>query len=292
MALIIIWILIKLIRHFRPDTICRLHRKCFGKYWSRVSKNGKGRPSVTAEIRERIRRLITENPGWGAPRIHGELLKLKIKVSLRTVSRILRAFRPNGGKGNKWNTFARNQSRAFAAMDFFVVPTLTFRQLYGFFIIGHGRRRILYFAVTYRPTQQWVAEQLRMAAEKLAGIKYIIHDNDPVFSAMVKRTMRSLGITSKPITPYSPWENGIAERWVGSVRRELLDHVIIINQRHLYKLLEEYVEYYNDDRTHLSLGKDSPAGRPVQKKQSEDDKLIALPRCGGLHHKYEWRQAA
>ncbi len=145
---------------------------------------------------------------------------------------------------------------------------------------------------TYRPTQQWVAHQLKLAAEKLEGIRFIIHDNDSVFSEMVKRTMLSLGIKSKPITPYSPWENGIAERWVGSVRRELLDHVIIINQRHLYKLLEEYVEYYNNDRTHISLGKDSPAGRPVQKKQSDDDKLIALPRCGGLHHKYEWRQAA
>ncbi|MCP4570537.1 MAG: transposase family protein [FCB group bacterium] len=192
----------------------------------------------------------------------------------------------------KWSTFARNQSKAFAGMDFFVVPTLTFRRLYGFFIIRHGTRELLHFGVTYRPTQLWVAEQLRMAAERLVDVQFMIHDNDPLFSPLIKRTMKSMGITSMPTAVRSPWENGIAERWVGSVRRELLDYVIIINQRHLYKLLEEYVEYYNTDRTHLSLGKDSPAGRPVQKKQSDDDKLIALPRLGGLHHKYEWRQAA
>ena len=177
-------------------------------------------------------------------------------------------------------------------MDLFVVPTLFFKRLYCFFIIHHDRRRILYLNVTFHLTAQWVSYQIKKVFSSMEETtKYMLHDRDSIFSSLVIQILESLGIVSMKTAFRSPWQNGIAERWIGNCRRELLDHVIILNKNHLYRLLQEYVEYYNQDRTHYNINKDPPISRPVQEKGSDRDKVIALPRVGGLHHKYTWQDA-
>jgi putative transposase len=280
-----------------PETVVSWHQKGFKLYWKLISRprKNKGRQPIDKEIKMLIDQMSNDNPTWGAPRIHGELMKLGFNVSERSVSRYLAKIRlePCGNKLNKWLTFLINQGKGIAAMDFFVVPTLFFRCLYCFFIIDHHRRRILYFNVTFHPTAQWVCYQLQKAFSSLERTtKCIILDNDKIYAACVTRTLESLGIVPVRTSIRSPWQNGIAERWIGSCRRELLDHVIIFNQNHLYSLLEEYIGYYHHDRTHYHLDKDPPISRPIQTKESDDDKVIALPRVGGLHHKYVWKKAA
>ena len=177
-------------------------------------------------------------------------------------------------------------------MDFFTVPTFFFRQLYCFFIIHHDRRKIIHFNVTFNPTAEWVKEQLRSAFSIIESPKYMIYDRDTIFSILVTKTLKAFSIEPVRTSFRSPWQNGTAERWVGSVRKELLNHVIILNKEHLYRLLEEYIDYYHNDRTHYNLDKDPPNTRPVQERTSESDRVIALPRLGGLHHKYVWKDAA
>jgi transposase InsO family protein len=232
-----------------------------------------------------IFQMVAENPIWGAPRIHGELIKLGFEVSEATVSRwVRRAPRPHD-PAKRWLTFLRNHREAIAAMDFFTVPTLTFGVLYCFFIISHDRRRIVQHNVTRNPNALWIGLQLHAAWEFEQPQRCVIFDRDAKFSADVVSTVRAMG--SHPIrTAYrSPWQNGIAERWVGNVRRDLLDHVIVLNRRHLRRLLNEYVRYYHEDRTHLGLGKDTPEGR-VATSPSSRQKIISLRRLGGLHHRY------
>jgi transposase InsO family protein len=177
-------------------------------------------------------------------------------------------------------------------MDFLTVPTLCFRQLYAFFIIDHKTRKLLHFNVTYHPTSLWLKEQLLKAFSYGMRPRLITFDRASIFSPMIFSILKSLGIKPKQIDVRSPWQNGIAERWVGNCRRDLLDHVIILNQQHLYRLLKNYVEYYNADRTHYSLDKETPSGRPVLHKQGDDDKVISLSHCYGLHHKYVWKKSA
>ncbi len=278
-----------------PETVINWHRKGFRLYWKFISQRGKkkGKNTINKEIRKLIRQMANENPIWGAPRIHGELVKLGFDVSERTVSRYLSKIRPSGNRFNKWMFFLDNQRKGIAAMDFFIVPTLFFKQLYCFFIIHHDRRRILYFNVTFHPSASWVCNQIQKAFSSVKETtKYMVYDRDTIFSQLVANTLSSLGIETKRTSYRSPWQNGVAERWIGSCRRELLDHVIILNEKHLHRLLEEYVEYYNHDRTHYNLDKDPPITRPVQGKGSDNDKVIALPRLGGLHHKYVWKEAA
>ncbi len=288
------WLLV----HLSPAILTKLH-KILGKlYWKHISNPNKvnGRPIIDALVRQAIKQMAHDNPTWGAPRIHGELQKLGFLVSERSVSRYLKRLKPPGIHGGTpgWLTFRRNHSSKIAAMGFGVVQTLFFKPLYLFFIIKHERRELIHFGVTFHPTALWVSHQIKAAFElgRYDNIKYMIHDRDSIFSSLVVRTLQSLGIKSMRTDFQSPWQNGIAERWVGSCRRELLDHVIIINQRHLYRLLGEYVEYYNEDRTHYSLGKDPPISRPVQEQESDQEKLVAIPRIGGLHHKYVWEKAA
>lgn len=278
----------------KPETVVRWHRRGFKLYWKFISKHGKQRwkPRISSEIWELILKMAHDNPTWRAPRIHGELLKLGFKVSERTVSRYMPKRVPSGDKIKKWLAFLHNQKKGIMAMDLFTLPTLFFRQLYGFFIIHHERRRIIHFNVTFHPTAEWVTEQIINAFSAAKSPKYMIYDRDSIFSTLVTDTLKSFGIEPVRTSFRSPWQNGIAERWVGSVRRELLNHVIILNQRHLYNLLEEYVEYYNNDRTHYNLGKDPPLSRPAEKKSSKNDRVITLPRVGGLHHKYVWHDAA
>jgi putative transposase len=233
-----------------------------------------------------------ENPGWGAPRIHGELLKLGLDVSERTVSRYLRRLSPHLNAGRLWAAFLRNQCESIAAIDFFTLPTLTFRVFYCFFVIEHGRRRILHFNVTEHPTGPWIVQQLRETFRESCQYRYAILDRDGKFGEEVAELLTSSGMKPTRTSAASPWQNGIAERWIGSCRRELLDHVIVLNDAHLRRLIRDYISYYHADRIHDSLEKDTPAMRPVSSKPSPAARLVSLPRIGGLHHRYDWQQAA
>ena len=237
-------------------------------------------------MRELIFRTIAENPTWGAPRIHGELLKLGFDISERTVSRWVKRAGKNPDPAQRWLAFRRNHREAIAAMDFFTVPTLTFGVLYCFFVIGHDRRKILHCNVTRQPNALWIVLQLREAWGFEQPHRFLIFDRDAKFSADVVWTVQQNGTAPVRTVFRSPWQNGVAERWVGSVRRDLLDHVIVLNQRHLRRLLKEYARYYHEDRTHLGLGKDTPDGRVAALKQPRGNKIISLPRLGGLHHRY------
>ena len=276
-----------------PDTVVRWHRAGFRLYWNWLSRRGRGgRPGLPAEVRTLLRRLATENPTWGAPRVHGELQMLGLEVSERTVSRLMPRRRPNPEALQRWMTFLRNHRDAIAAMDFFVVPTVTFRVLYVWFAIEHGRRRILHFNVTDRPSSTWVVQQLREAFPFDTAPRHLIFDRDATFSAHVVPTVKFFDTEPTRTAPRSPWQNGVAERWIGSVRRELLDHVVVFNERHLQRLLRDYVAYYHDDRTHLGLAKATPASRPAQARPAGQAEVVGRPRLGGLHHRYVWRAVA
>jgi putative transposase len=272
-----------------PRSVVNWHRAGFRLYWkwlSRARQRG-GRRPVSQEVRALIFRMAAENPTWGAPRIHGELLMLGFDLSEPTVSRWLRRAPRAPDPAKRWLTSLRNHREAIAAMDFFTAPTLTFGILYCFFIIGHDRRRIFHHHVTRNPNALWVALQLRETWEySQEPQRFLIFDRDSKFSADVVSTVKAIG--SQPVrTAFrSPWQNGIAERWVGSVRRDLLDHVIVLNERHLRRLLKDYVRYYHEDRTHLGLGKDTPGGRVPASGPSNRHKVISLPRLDGLHHRY------
>jgi len=242
---------------------------------------------VSQEVRALVFQMVAENPTWGAPRIHGELLMLGFALSEPTVSRWMRKAPRSPDLSQRWLTFLRNHREAIAAMDFFTVPTLTFGVLYCFFVIGHERRRILHYNVTRNPNALWVMLQLHEAWED--GDRhhpFLIFDRDAKFSADVVSTVKAMGSQPLRTAFRSPWQNGIAERWVGSVRRDLLDHVIVLNRKHLRRLMNEYVRYYHEDRTHLGLGKDTPAGRVAGPAASSGQKVISLPRLGGPHHCY------
>ena len=275
----------------QPDTAVRWHREAFRFYWRRISRP-RGRPPLDGELRRLIRQMAGDNPSWGAPRIHGELLKLGLSVSERTVSRYLPRRRPNPDTLERSMKFLRNHRHAIAAMDFLVVPTATFRLLYVFFVIEHGRRRIVHFNVTAHPSAPWVIQQLRDAFPHDSAPRYLIYDRDSIFSKDVTATLRSFG--AKPVrTSYrSPWQSGTAGRWVGTLRRELLHHVVVFNERHLRRLVHDYLCYYHEDRCHYALGKDTPDGRPTQHRPAGKARVLALPRVGGLHHRYVWRKAA
>ena len=265
-------------------------RKGFRLYGRWASKRGPGRLRVSAEVPGLIDRFALEN-GWGARKVHAELGKLGLTVSLATVSRYLPKKPPDPGKQQRWCTFLENHRGAITAMDFFVVPTASFRTLYVWFVIDHERRRVFHFNVTTNPTAEWVIQQLREAFPDNSASCYLIYDNDSTFSDEVKDRIESFGIKPKRTAYRSPWQNGTAERWVGSVRRELLDHVIVFDEQHLRRLLCEYVTYYNTDRVHTRL-RDSPHGRPMEIRSSPRAQGVGLPRVGVLHHRYMWREAA
>lgn len=277
----------------KPETAVGWHRAGFRLYWrfrSRVS--GLGRRKIGVEVRDAIKRMARENPMWGAPKIHGELLELGFTISERTVSRYLAHRAPRiGDAGQRWQTFLQNHREAIAAMDFFAVPTITFKLLYCFFVIDHDRRRILHFNVTAHPTAEWVCQQLRDAFSNDGTYKYAILYRDSKFSTEVLASLKASAIDPVRTSIRSPWQNGIAERWVGTARRECVDHVIALNEAHVRRLGREFIAYYHEDRTHLALAKDTPSKRPVEVKPAGAE-LESLPRVGGLHHRYIWRTAA
>jgi transposase InsO family protein len=233
--------------------------------------------------------MATENP-WGAPRIHGELLRLGFDVSERIVSRYLRSLPRTPRANATWGTFLRNHRDGIAAMDFFTVPTAMFRVPHVFLVIRHGRRDVVRCAVTTSPTAAWVAQQLRETFPFESAPRFLIFVRDAIFSAGLTATIRSMLKEPTRTSYQSPWQNGVAERFVGTVRRELLDHVIVLNERHLRQLIESFVTYYNVDRTHVGVGKDSPCGRPVEQRPAVTSNVVSLPRVGGLHHRYAWRR--
>ena len=239
-----------------------------------------------------IRRMAVENPDWGAPRIHGELLKLEWEISERTVARYLRGVCRRGDPARRWRAFLENHREAIVALDFFTVPTLTFKLLYCFFVVEHGRRRILHFHVTARPNAEWVRQQLRETFPEAGPYRFAILDHDSKFDRTVIEFLRTTGLKPKRTSVQAPWQNGIAERWVGSCRRELLDHVIALNEKHLRRLIRDYVTYHHEDRIHDSLAKDTPQRRRIESRPSASAKVVSKARLGGLHHRYSWGEAA
>jgi transposase InsO family protein len=274
----------------RPETVVRWHRQGFRRYWRSISTLGPGRPPISKETKALIIRMATENC-WRARKIQAELMKLGTRVSLATVSRYVPKKEPDATQQQRWMTFLRNHKEVIAGMDFFVVPTVRFRLLYVWFAIDHGRRRILHFNVTENPSSRWVIQQLRETFPDKPTHRFMIYDNDAIFSPAVTHAIKSFEIDPKRTAFRSPWQNGTAERVVGSVRRELLDHVVVLNEDHLRRLLREYVDYYNDERVHTSIA-DAPVGRPVESRPSENAKVVGFPRVGGLHHRYCWHEAA
>jgi len=269
-----------------PETVVRWHRTGFRMYWSMISKVRKqvGRKRLSREVRELIFRMVAENPIWGAPRIHGELLMLGFDVSERTISRWMKRAPRDPWPAKRWRAFLENHREAIAAMDFFTVPTITFGVLYCFFVISHDRRLILHFNITKYPTSSWIIQQLREAFPFATAPRFLIHDRDAKYGTEVPAAIRSLKINAVRTSFESPWQNGVAERWVGSCRSELLDHVIVLNERHLKRLLSKYVSYYHEDRTHLGLGKGTPACRT---RCETFGSVLSHDRLGGLHHRYD-----
>ena len=273
----------------RPETVVRWHRDGFRRYWRSISTPGPGRPPIPEETKALIVRIATENC-WRARKIQAELMKLGIRVSLATVSCYVPKTKPDPTQQQRWMTFLRNHKDVISGMDFFVVPTVRFRLLYVWFAIDHGRRRILHFNVTENPTASWVIQQLRETFPNEATHRYLIYDNDAIFSPAVTSAIKSFEIDPKRTAFRSPWQKRTAERAVGSVRRELLDHVIVLNEDHLRRLLRDYVDYYNTERVHTSIG-DAPVGRPVESRPSSGARVVGFPRIGGLHHRYAWCEA-
>ena len=240
----------------RPETLIRWHRQGFRAFWRWKSRSRAGRPAVSAEIRELIQEMSRANCLWGAPRIHGELLKLGIEIAQSTVAKymIKRPRRP----GQSWTTFLRNHADGIAAADLFVVPTIGFKLLYGLVILGHGRRRLIHHAVTAHPTAEWIAQQIVEAFPWDQAPEYLLRDRDSVYGEVVKRRLRGLGIRDRPTAPRSPKQNAHVERLIGSIRRECIDHVMVLGEAHLRRIMSIYASYYNQARTHLALGKDAP----------------------------------
>ena len=273
----------------RPETVVRWHHAGFKLYWKWLSRprSCAGRRCVSKELRDLIFRMATENRTWGAPRIHGELKMLGFDISERTVLRWMRKAPRNPEPAKSWVAFLNNHREAITTMDFFTVPTLTFGVLYCFFVIAHDRRRILHCNVTRYPSSAWVSQQLRETFPYDSAPGYLIIDRAANFNETVVSTVKSFGIKPKRTAFQSPWQNGVAERWVGNCRRDLLDHVIVLNERHLKRLMTEYVRYYHEDRTHLALEKRTPANRATAKSPDAARRIVSMPRLGGLHHRYD-----
>lgn len=275
-----------------PDTVVAWHRRGYRWVWRLKSRKCQvGRPRIAKEIRDLILRMAAENR-WGAPRIHGELLKLGIAIDERTVSRYLPKRPVSHDRIRRWKAFLRNHRGALAGMDFLAVPTAALSLLWVFFAIRHDRRRIVHFGVTDSPDVRWIIQNLREAFPFNTSPRFVVMDRDSKYGKAVPDALRRMGTESVRCAHRAPWQNGVAERWIGSVRRELLDHVVVLNANHLTRLLSSFVGYYNRTRCHLGVGKDSPEGRDPSSKPSTDGTIVAFPEVGGLQHRYEWQAAA
>jgi transposase InsO family protein len=271
-----------------PDTVLRWQRRRFREYWTMLSgPHIGGRPPVNAQIKALVIRMAAANPLWGAPRIHGEILKLGIEVAERTVSRLLPKRRPPPSQ--TWRTFLANHVRDLVSLDFFTVPTARLRVLFVLVVLAHHRRRVVHFNVTEHPTAVWTAQQLVDAFPDESAPAYLLRDRDRVYGQPFRRRVKGMGIGEVLTAPHSPWQNPFAERLIGSIRRECLNHVLVLGERHLRRILTRYLSYYHQARTHLALDKDAPDLRPIELPATGE--IVQLPEVGGLHHRYV-RQAA
>ena len=267
----------------KPETVIAWHRRGFRLWWNWKSQCRIGRPTVPANIRTLIRTMAQANPRWGAPQIHGELLKLGINVCQATVAKYMG--RRRQPPSQTWRTFLRNRLGQIVAADFFVVPTVTYRLLFVLVLLAHDRRPIRHLAVTPHPTAAWTAQQLRDAFPWDEAPRYLLHDRDHAFDCL-----GAMGIEEVLTAPRAPWQNAFVERFIGSARRECLDHAIVFNEAGLQRLMTLSCSYYERSRTHLSLDKDTPIPRPVT-SPGDGAAVVAIPEVGGLHHRYERRAA-
>jgi transposase InsO family protein len=271
---------LKAITIIRPETLVRWHRAGFRRYWCWKSRSLGGRPQIGTDLRALIRRMSIETAFWGAPRIHGELLKLGFEVAQSTVAKYM--VKRGGPPSRQWRTFLRNHVPVIAAMDLFIAPTIGFDLLYGLIIIRLDRRNLVWINITTNPTAEWIAHQITEAFPWNEAPHYLVRDRDRVYGTIVPRRMRAMGIRDKPIAPASPWQNGFAERLIGSIRRKCVDHMIVLGEAHLRRILTKYAAYYNELRTHRSLDKDTPIHRAIQRRGD----IASVPILGGLHHHY------
>ena len=265
----------------KPETVISWHRKGFKLYWRWKSRHHGGRPKIPKEQIDLIKQMANENPHWGVPRIHGEILKLGFDISESTVMRYIPK-KIGRTSGQRWKTFLRNHASEIVSIDFLTVPTYNFKQLYILIFLSHNRRKIIHFNVTAHPTSNWSTQQLKNALYENEIPKYLIRDRDTKFGNLFSQSVSDFDIREIVTTYRSPWQNGYCERVIGSIRREFLDHLIIMNENHLRKLLKEYFLYYNTQRTHLGLNKDSPESRPAQVIGKIDKIAVA----NGLHNYY------
>ena len=272
----------------KPDTVLRWHRRGFRLYWRWKSRpRGPGRPRIPRAVQELIRQMCRANPTWGAPRIHGELLKLGITIAEATVGHYMVRRRPPPSQ--TWRTFLTNHVSHLVSVDFFVVPTFTFRVLFVFVVLAHDRRQILHVNVTGHPTAAWTAQQIRNAFPWDTAPRFLLRDRAGTYGDECRACLDAMGIDEVLTAPRSPWQNPYVERLIGSMRRECVDHVVVLNERSLQRILRSYIDYYHHWRTHLALGKDPPVSRAVE--PAAPGEVIARPHVGGLHHSYH-RQAA
>ena len=271
-----------------PDTVLRSQRRRFREYWTHLSgRSTGGRPPISAEIATLVRKMAAANPLWGTPRIHGELLKLGIDVAERTVSRLMPKRRP--GPSQTWRAFLMNHVRDLVSIDLFTVPTARLRVLFVLVVLSHHRRRVVHFNVTEHPTAAWTAQQIVNAFPDESAPAYLLRDRDQVHGQQFRRRVKGMGIEQILTAPRSPWQNPFAERLIGSIRRECLNHILVLGERHPRRILTRHLAYYHQARTHLALDKDAPDFRPIALPAI--GKIVQLPEVAGLHHRY-LRQAA
>jgi transposase InsO family protein len=264
----------------RPETVIRWHRQGFRAFWWWKTRFRGGRPRISKELRNLVREMSQANPLWGAPRIHGELLKLGIEVSQSTVANYMPRYRRPPSQS--WKTFLRNHAPDIAALDVLVVPTVGFNLLYCLVVLGHDRRQLVSFGITAHPTAEWLARQITEAFPWDERPRYLIRDRAGIYGDVFTIRLRTMGIRDRPIAARSPWQNGYVERVIGSIRRECLDHIIVTGEQKLRRIMQSYVDYYNRARTHLALRKDAPSGRRVERRGG----IRSAPVLGGLHHRY------
>jgi transposase InsO family protein len=271
--------ILKTMTIIQPETLVRWHRTGFRRYWRWKSGNLGGRPPISGELRALIRSMSLENALWGAPHIHGELLKLGFTVAQSTVAKYMAK---KGHFRSELGTFLRNHMSHIAAIDLFVVPTIGFRLLYALVIVRLARRELVWINVTAHPTADWIAQQITEAFPWDEAPRYLIRDRDAVYGAVVTRRLRAMGIRDKPISAGSPWQNCFAERLIGTIRRECVDHLIVFGEAHLRRVLIKFAAYYNECRIHRSLNKDAPFHRTIERLGA----ITTRPVLGGLHHQY------
>ncbi len=271
----------------RPSTVIAWQRRRFRDHWARLSHARPGRPAVAKAVQELIRKMSSANPGWGSPRMVGELAKLGIRVAKATVEKYI--VRQNRPPSPTWRAFLDNHVKDLVSVDFFVVPTVMFKVLFVFVVLAHARRRIVHFNITEHPTAQWTAQQISEAFPWEAAPRYLLRDRDRVYGRAFRTRMKCMGIEEVLTAPRSPWQNPFAERAIGSVRRECLDNVIVLGEQHLRRLLGDYFEHYHRWRCHRSLAMDCPEPRPVQGPEHGD--VVEVAEAGGLYRHYERRAA-